>query len=230
MLGIVDPRDVPSFAAILQAAAGGIWGGELLFVVLATMSTWAPGLLIAGTAGVFAGVSLAMLPRLEIATRPLLEFLRPIPSVAMIPVALPILGIGLELQLFMIAFASIWPVLFATKAGVESVDPRYIETGRMLGLSRLMQVVRIVLPSALPAVATGLRTASAIALVLAITVEMLTGQPGLGFYIENVRLNGLITEMWAAILVTGVTGYLVNTLFLSIERVALPWSPDNRDQ
>jgi ABC-type nitrate/sulfonate/bicarbonate transport system permease component len=227
-LGIVDPRDLPSFIAVLHAAAAGLWGGELLLAVFSTLASWAPGLLIAGTIGVTAGIALAMLPRLEIATRPLLEFLRPIPSVALIPVALLTLGIGLQMQLFMITFASVWPVLFSTKAGVEGVDPRFLETGRVLGLGRISQVFRIVLPSALPAIATGLRTASAIALVLAITVEMLTGRPGIGYYVENVRISGLVTEMWAAILVTGVVGFCINALFMTVERLALPWSPENR--
>jgi NitT/TauT family transport system permease protein len=179
--------------------------------------------------GIVAGITLALLPGLERATRPLLEFLRPIPSVALIPVALLTLGIGFEMQLAMISFASVWPILFSAKAGVEGVDPRYRETGRVFGLGSASQIRRIVLPSVLPSIATGLRTASAIALVLAITVEMLTGRPGIGFYIQNVRLNGLVTEMWAAILVTGVLGYLVNSILLAIERVFLPWSPENRD-
>jgi ABC-type nitrate/sulfonate/bicarbonate transport system permease component len=229
-IGIVDPRDLPSFASVVRAAASGPAGGEIAMALLATIGSWAPGLLIATAGGIAAGTALAMLPRLELATRPLIEFLRPIPSVALIPVALLIFGIGLDMQLFMIAFASIWPILFSTKAGVEGVDPRFLETGRMLHLSKLARVFRIVLPNALPSIATGLRTASAIALAVAITVEMLTGRAGIGFYIENVRLNGLITEMWAAILVTGVLGYLVNALFMTLERLALPWSPENRDR
>lgn len=227
--GIVDPRDLPSFASIVHVAAAGILGGELALAVLATIGSWAPGLFLATIIGIAAGTALALLPRLEIATRPILEFLRPIPSVALIPVALLVLGIGLQMQLFMIAFASVWPILFSTKAGVEGVDPRFVETGRVLHIGSLAQVLRIVLPSALPSVATGVRTASAIALVLAITVEMLTGRPGIGSYIEDVRLNGLTTEMWSAILVTGVLGYLVNAFFMMIERFAIPWSPENRD-
>jgi ABC-type nitrate/sulfonate/bicarbonate transport system permease component len=227
---IVDPRDLPSFVAILRSAAAGLWGGDLAAALLATIGSWVPGLLIATIGGVAIGIALALVPTLEIATRPLLEFLRPIPSVALIPVALLVLGIGLQMQLSMIAFASIWPVLFSTKAGVESVDPRYLETGRVMGLGQTAQLLRIVLPSTLPSVATGMRTASAIALVLAITVEMLTGRPGIGFYIETVRLNGLTTEMWAAIFVTGLFGYLVNAAFMAAERFALPWSPENRDR
>lgn len=228
--GLIDSRDLPSFWSILRAAVLGFYDGELASAVLSTLGSWAPGLLIATLCGVVGGIVLALLPWLEIATRPLLEFVRPIPSVALIPVALLTLGIGIEMQLAMIAFASIWPILFNAKVGVESVDPRYVESGRVFGLTRFERIFRIVIPSSLPMIATGIRTASAIALILSITVELLTGRPGIGVYLQRVRLNGQITEMWAAILVTGVLGYLVNTIFLTVERLVLPWSPENRGQ
>lgn len=229
-IGLVDPRDLPSFLSILTTAFQGLWGEALLFALGATIASWSLGLLLAAILGTLAGIALALLPRLELATRPVIEFLRPIPSVALIPVALLVLGIGLPMQLFMIVFAAIWPVLFSVKAGVESVDPRYIETGRVFGHAPMARICHIVLPATTPSLATGVRTASAIALVLTITVEMLVGRPGIGSFIENVRLNGLVTEMWAAILVTGVLGYLVNTAFVTLERIFLPWSPDHRDR
>ena len=141
-----------------------------------------------------------------------------------------VLGIGLQMQLFMIAFASIWPVLFSTKAGVEGVDPRFLETGRVFRVTGLGQVFRIVLPSALPSVATGLRTASAIALVSRSPSRCSPAVPASAFTSRMCASTASITEMWAAILVTGVLGYLVNTLFMTVERVALPWSPENRDR
>lgn len=195
--------------------------------MLATLRTWALGLLLSAVLGTAIGVALALSPTLETVTRPVIEFLRPIPSVALIPVALLVLGIGLSMHLFMIVFAAIWPVIFSAKAGVEDVDPRQLEAGRVFGLSRWAVIRRIVLPSALPSIATGIRTASAIALVLTITVEMLVGRPGIGSYLENVRLNGLVTEMWSAILLTGVVGYLVNGLFMMLEKRLLPWSAEH---
>lgn len=226
--GFASPEDFPSFWQILLAAIAGLEGGALAQSIWATLCSWAPGLCLAAVVGISSGTALALVPRLEISTRPILEFLRPIPSVALIPVVLPIFGIGMSLQLFMIAFASVWPILFATKSGVEGIDPRYIETGRMLGLRRVEQIVRIVLPGALPSMATGLRTAASIALVLAITVEILTGQAGIGSFIENVRLNGQVVDMWAAIFVIGGIGFFINAFFLMVERIALPWSPENR--
>lgn len=226
---LVDSRDLPSFISITHSAVVGIWKDDLGAALIATIISWALGLLIATVVGVAAGFSLAMMPRFEAATRPILEFMRPIPSVALIPVALLILGAGLNMQLFMIIYASIWPVLFSAKAGVESVDPRYLETARVMGLGSAAKLFRIVMPSTLPSIATGVRTASAIALVLAITVEMLTGRPGIGSYIENVRLNGLMAQMWAATFVTGILGYVVNAIFMAAEKKLLPWSAENRE-
>ncbi|MAZ83154.1 MAG: ABC transporter permease [Hoeflea sp.] len=227
--GFIDKRDLPAVIDVLGAAYNGLIHGDISSALLETLRSWISGLAIATLIGIAGGIALALLPGLELATRPILEFLRPIPSVALIPVALLVLGIGTSMQLFMIVFAAVWPVLFSTKAGVESIDPRYLETGRVLGFGRPERVMRILLPASLPYIATGIRTAAAIALVLAITVEMLTGRPGIGFYIENVRLNGLTAEMWGGILVTGIFGYLVNAIFVGIERYTLPWSPENRD-
>ncbi|MAY61424.1 MAG: ABC transporter permease [Rhizobiales bacterium] len=227
--GFIDKRDLPAVIDVLGAAFNGLTEGDMSLALLETLRSWISGLALATVIGIAAGIALAMLPGLELATRPILEFLRPIPSVALIPVALLVLGIGTSMQLFMIVFAAVWPVLFSTKAGVESIDPRYLETGRVLGFGRAELLMRILLPASLPYIATGIRTAAAIALVLAITVEMLTGRPGIGFYIENVRLNGLTAEMWGGILVTGIFGYLVNALFIALERLLLPWSPENRD-
>lgn len=227
--GLIDKRDLPAVVDILTAAVAGLRNGDISLALLATFESWATGLALASSIGIVAGIALALLPGLELATRPILEFLRPIPSVALIPVALLVLGIGTSMQLFMIVYAAVWPVLFSTKAGVESIDPRYLETGRVLGFKRAENVLRILMPASLPYIATGIRTASAIALVLAITVEMLTGRPGIGYYIENVRLNGLTTEMWAGILVTGIFGYAVNAICVLIEQLVLPWSPENRN-
>lgn len=223
----IDPRSLPAFGVVLQSMVDGLGGTDgLLQSVLATLTTWALGLVIASVLGTAIGIALALSPFLEAITRPIIEFLRPIPSVALIPVALLILGIGLSMQLFMIVFAAIWPVIFSAKAGVEDVDPRQLETGRVFGLSRWARIWRIVLPSALPSVATGIRTASAIALVLTITVEMLVGRPGIGSFLENMRLNGLVAEMWSAIILTGVVGYLVNGVLMTLETRFMPWSGD----
>jgi ABC-type nitrate/sulfonate/bicarbonate transport system permease component len=229
-LQLIDPRDLPSVVAILRTAIRELIGGSLALAVLTSLLAWAPGLLLAAVIGTVMGIALAMLPNVDVASRPILEFLRPIPSVALIPIALLTLGVGIEMQLTMIAFASVWPIVFSVKAGVEGIDPRFQETGRIFGVTKGTGIMRIVIPSMLPSLATGVRTASAIALVLTITVEMLIGRPGIGRYLDEARLNGQVTEMWAAIFVTGIVGYIVNGVMLAAERHLLPWSAENRDQ
>jgi NitT/TauT family transport system permease protein len=228
-LQLIDPRDLPSVVAIARMAVRELIAGPLGLAVMTSLLAWAPGLLLAILTGTAMGIALAMLPTLEVASRPILEFLRPIPSVALIPIALLTLGVGIEMQLAMIVFASVWPIVFSVKAGVESVDPRFQETGRIFGVSGGAGIIRIIIPSMLPSLSTGARTASAIALVLTITVEMLTGRPGIGRYLDEARLNGLVTEMWAAIFVTGIVGYLVNGAMLAVETRLLPWSAENRN-
>ena len=225
-LGLIDPRDLPS---VLDIARSGVENaGELGRAALGTLGVWAAGLALATVLGGAAGIALALLPWLERITRPLIEFMRPIPSVALIPVALIVIGLGFRMEVTLIAFASVWPVLFNAKAGVENVDPRFIETGRILGLGRASIVLRIVLPAALPAMATGVRTAAAIALVLAITVEMLAGQKGLGFFLQFAALNGQFAQMWAATMFAGMLGIALNAIFVNAERRVLVWSMEHR--
>lgn len=226
---LIDPRDLPSVVTIVRAAGFAFIDGGFPESLADTLGSWSLGLALALLTGIVIGALLATMPLLERAIGPILEFLRPIPSVALIPIALLTLGIGLEMQLAMIAFASVWPIIFATKAGVESIDPRFRDTGRILGLGRFARFTRILVPAALPAIATGLRIASALALVLAITVEMLTGRPGIGSFLQNARLDGLVPEMWAAIFLTGALGFLINFVLLKIEAAVIPWSPEHRD-
>jgi NitT/TauT family transport system permease protein len=225
-LGLIDPRDLPSVLAI--ARSGVEIAGELALAGLGTIGVWAAGLALATVLGAAGGIALALVPWLERITRPFIEFMRPIPSVALIPVALIVIGLGFRMEVTLITFASVWPVLFNAKAGVENVDPRFIETGRILGLSRAGIVLRIVLPAALPAMATGVRTAAAIALVLAITVEMLTGQKGLGSYLQFAALNGQFAQMWAGTMFAGLLGLALNAVFLRAERRMLVWSMEHR--
>ncbi|HEY8474196.1 MAG TPA: ABC transporter permease [Natronosporangium sp.] len=228
--GLVDRRDLPSMQTVVTTAVTELIDGPLAQAVTASLRAWAIGLAIATAGGVGLGIALGLLPQVEVVTRPLLEFVRPIPSVALIPVALIVFGLGLRMEVILIAFASIWPVLFNTKAGVESVDPRHLETGRVLRLSRSARIWRIVLPNALPAIATGVRTAAAIALVLAITVELVTGQSGIGLYLQTSRVDGQAAQTWAAILTAGLLGYALNAAFLVTERRALSWSQEHRVQ
>ncbi|MFX0543881.1 ABC transporter permease [Roseovarius sp. S4756] len=225
--GMVNPRDLPSVNAILVSFVEQVANGSLVVAALWTLMSWFLGLMVALILGTASGILLGLVPWLERASRPALEFLRPIPSVALIPVALMVLGIGMSMQVSLIVFASIWPILFSARQGVEGIDPRYHDVGRVFGLGQGARILRIVLPAALPSIATGTRIGAAIALALSITVEMLTGRPGLGGALQSARLSGQITEMWAVVFAAGLMGQCLNMIFLRGERWLFPWSGDH---
>jgi NitT/TauT family transport system permease protein len=121
-------------------------------------------------------------------------------------------------------FACVWPVMFNVRYGVRSVDPLLLDTARVAGLSRAARIRRVVLPWALPAIFTGVRISSSIALVLAVSSEMISGSPGLGKIIVDADGAGNFALAYAGALVTGLFGFLLNVGLVSMDRRLLPWS------
>ena len=158
-----------------------------------------------------------------------IEFLRPIPSVALIPLAVLVYGTGLESKVFLAVFASFWPLFVQTLYGVQDVDPVVTDTARSFGLGRLERLWRIRLPSAVPYIATGVRISSAVALILAVTAELVIGSAGLGRSISVAQSGGAIDVMYALIIATGILGWALNILATRGERRVLHWHPSQRE-
>lgn len=226
--GLIDGRDLPALGDVAVTLITDLSNGKLAGAALSTLLAWLTGLLLATLIGGLLGLVLGLSSVADTLARPFIEFLRPIPSAALIPIALVILGLGFDMEVALIVFASVWPVLFLFKAGVESTDPRYFEVGRVLGYSEREQTIRIVIVNALPSLATGIRTASAIALILAITVELVTGQPGIGAYLAQQHLAGQSAAVWAGVFLAGFLGYAINMLAMLIERRIFHWSEEHR--
>ena len=128
----------------------------------------------------------------------------------------------------LIVFACVWPVLFNVRYGVQSVDPLLLDTGRVCRLSRRALVRRVVMPAALPAIFTGIRISSSIALVLAVSSEMVTGSPGLGKLIVDADAAANVELSYAGVFVTGILGLLLNLGLQIADRRLLPWSLASR--
>jgi NitT/TauT family transport system permease protein len=222
-LSLLPSGYVPSFPTIVKAVVDNLDDG-LLSAMGETLQAWGYGMLITIGIGVSLGIALGLSHWADAALRVVVEFLRPVPSVALIPVAVLIFGIGLRMQLLLIVFACIWPVLFNVRYGVQSVDRLFIDTGRVSGLSRWGIVRRVVLPAALPAAFTGVRIASSIALVLAVSSEMVSGSPGLGKLIVDADAAANVELSYAGVFVTGILGLLLNLGLQLADRRLLPWS------
>jgi ABC-type nitrate/sulfonate/bicarbonate transport system permease component len=225
----VLPRDhFPPISQTLETLGEQLTAGSFWEAVGNTLQGWALGLGIAAALAIPLGIVIGSSRLLYRALRGLIEFLRPIPSVALIPLAILIYGTGLQSKVFLAAFASFWQLIVATLYGVQDVDPVATDTARSFGFSRPQRLFRITLPSAIPYIATGLRIASAVSLILSVTAELVIGSAGLGRSINLARSGGNEELMYALIIATGVLGLVLNAIFVRAERRVLHWHPSQR--
>lgn len=204
--------------------------GELSFwaAIGHTLQGWALGLGIAALLAIPVGIAIGTSQLRYRACRVLIEFLRPIPSVALIPLAILLYGVGLESKVFLATFAAFWPLMIQTLYGMQDVDPLALDTARVYKLRRSERLTKVILPSAVPYVATGLRISSTVALILAVTAELVIGSAGLGLEINQARVGAATELMYALIIVTGLLGWGLNGIFTRAERRLLRWHPSHR--
>jgi ABC-type nitrate/sulfonate/bicarbonate transport system permease component len=228
-IGLLNEDHVPSMTATVAELAELLGDASFWSAVGNTLQGWALGLGIAAVLAIPLGILIGSSATAYRSVRFVVEFLRPIPSVALVPLAVLIYGVGLESKVFLAAFASFWPLFVQTLYGVQDVDPVATDTGRSFGLSRLEVLYRIKLPSAVPYIATGLRISSAVALILAVTAEIVIGSAGLGREINVARSSGAVEIMYALIITTGLLGWLLNIATTQAERRVLHWHPSQRE-
>lgn len=222
-LRILNPEQLPSATETFTQLGVLLRDLEFWRNIGRTMTAWAIGLLIATIVGTALGTLVGMVPVLRRATHTVVEFLRPIPSVALIPLAILVYGLQMPAALIIIVYASFWQVFVQVLYGVADIDTVARDTARSFGLTRASQLRNLVLPTALPYLMTGLRLAAAVALILAVTAEMTIGNPGLGRQLTVASGIGNITTVYAIVIVTGVLGLLINIGFRAIERRTLSW-------
>jgi NitT/TauT family transport system permease protein len=222
--GLGEGLVFPAPSAVLAGAWEVLADGLFLKGVGATLANWALGLLIATAVAVPAGVLLGALPPVERAVRPILEFMRPIPSVAIIPLAILLIPVDELMKVSVIVYASIWPILINTLYGMHDVDPMAKDTLRAFGFGPLAVLTRVSLPSAAPFVATGVRIAAGVALVLAVSAELVAGgAAGVGVYVNMAGSGNRMDLMMAATLWAGVLGVAANLALLAGERRLFHW-------
>ena len=207
------PQDSTSRPTMVyRAAIEGFQDGSLLQATWQTLEAALLGFGLATVVGISLGVILGLSGRMESATRPTLDALRPIPSVALIPLSLMLFGFGLMLEATVVAFACLWPILLMTIAAVRGIEPRLLEVARTLQLSAGQQLVKIILPAAFGRIVIGLRLAVAISLVVAVTVEVVINPRGLGSTMMAAQQSMRSDVMYAQLVWLGVVGWLINAL------------------
>ncbi len=181
------------------------------------------GFLLATVLGVLVGLILGLAPVIADAVAPVLEFLRALPGVALVPAALLLLGIGAKMQVVVIVSATVWPVLLNTVDGVRGIDPVVNDVARAYRIRFSDRLLRMVIRSASPQIVAGMRTALSIGIIMIVFSELVGSTNGIGFQLLQAQRSFAISQMWASMILFGLLGYLLNIAFRGFERVVLGW-------
>jgi ABC-type nitrate/sulfonate/bicarbonate transport system permease component len=227
--GVIAERDLPAMSTTVQELWAQVQTSSFWIAFGQTARGWAVGLGLAAALAIPIGIALGSSPLAAAAFRVPIEFLRPIPSAALIPLLFLTLGTNIRSEVFLATFGAFWPLLVQTMYGVRDVDPLTVDTARSFGLGRLERLYRITLPSAVPYIATGVRIASTVALILAFTAELFMGIPGLGQKVNYAESFGLNEQLYALALATGFLGVAIHFVVAAGERWVLRWHPSQRE-
>jgi len=179
---------------------------------------------IAVVAGIALGVPLGLSRWARLLAMPHIEWWRAMPPPALLPISIVLLkSIGNTQKIAFIAFFCLFPVLLNTIDGVRGIDPTLIDTARSYGVPRSARIRRVVLPAALPQIVAGMRTSLALAVITMVLSEYFSSTSGVGYVLLESKNTFQLAPMWAAIVLIGVLGYVLNLLFLLAERWALAW-------
>ncbi|WP_290684567.1 MULTISPECIES: ABC transporter permease [unclassified Haematobacter] len=221
--GIISPLFLPGPERAWASLVKGFQNGTLVRQTMGTLQHMFFGWLVASILGVVLGSAIGMSRAARAATMPTLEFLRPLPASAVIPLAIAFLGLSNSMATFVIAFGTIWPMLLSTIHGFATVEPRLYEVARVLNLSRMETIRKIVLPSALPDILAGMRISVTGALILSVVCEMIGGLEGLGHYIMVSARLYRSPDLFAGVIILGAIGYVSSTLVSLAEARLLRW-------
>lgn len=211
-MSLAAPSDV--LVALLKAFAD----RSILIATRDTLVTAGAGLALGGFFGLAIGILFGLVRPLDRLMEVTVEAIRPIPSIAVLPIAMLVFGFGYGMEIAIVAFSCLWPIMIMTRSAMAGIEPRLMEVSRALRLPAWQRVLKIVLPAALPRIMVAFRLAASIALVVSVTVEIAANPLGLGYGIL-VAQQGLQPDLMLAYLLwIGIVGYALNALLSLAQR------------
>lgn len=225
---LISPLFFPSPVRTLEALWAQMSLGQLWEPLMATLSRMAWGWFVASLLGVLLGALIASSGLVRRMTHPLLEFMRPLPASAIIPVAILAFGLSSTMSTAVIAFGSIWPVLLASVQGFSSVDERLREVASVMRFNTLERFVKVSLPSAMPGILAGARVGLSVALILAVVTEMQASLTGIGQNILMAQRSFKTPDLYAGVVVLGAIGFVTSALIQALENRVLRWRDSAR--
>lgn len=222
-LELVSPLYFPPISKVFATFFSLLQNGVLPLEVLRSLGRMGLGYLFAALFMIPMGTFMGVSKRGYYLFEPLLELLRPLPTPAIIPIAMLFLGIGNSMKVFAVFFACSFPVLLNTIDAVRSVNPFLIVTARCFGVDGIQLIFKVILPMASPQIISGLRTSLPLALIVTILSEMIGSNDGIGHYILHMQRLFSIPEMYAGVLMLGMVGFVLNKGFIWMDRTVLAW-------
>jgi ABC-type nitrate/sulfonate/bicarbonate transport system permease component len=217
-LEIVNPVLIPTPGAVLEAGAAAVRDGSLARDVVTSLGRVAQGFGLAALAALGLGLLAGLSSPIRLAVEPVIEFVRPIPPLAFLPMFLVWFGLGEASKVAFIGYTTFFPMLVGVAAAVLRVDPMLLRAAASLGASRADLIRRVVLPAALPGIVVALRLGFGLALFVIVGAEFMGADAGLGHLIMEGRTFFNPAQIVMGALVLGLLGSLVNALLLALER------------
>ncbi len=224
MAGKINPSILPSPLTILETFAKKIASGELQRHLGISMMRVLKGYAIGCLTGVATGTLMGLVRRFERAFTLVFGLIRPVPIIAWVPILILAMGIGEESKVTVIAFGTFFPVLLNTIHGIHSIDRKYLEVAEVLEKKRFTVLFKVVFPSALPAIFTGLRIGLGIAWMSVVGAELIAASSGIGYLISYAGQLSQPAVMLMGVFSIGIIGLLIDMLLRGIERAALRWT------
>jgi sulfonate transport system permease protein len=222
--GWVNAAVLPPLDMIVAALWKGIAGGSLLGDIAISLQRAGIAFAAAVAVAIPLGLFMGQVRPVETALDPILQVFRQTSALALYPVFILLLGLGETSKIFVIFWATLFPLLLNTTSGVKEVDPKLLEMARVYGASRLTVFRRVVLPGAVPSIFVGLRLSATTALLLLIASEMIGANKGIGFQVMNAQYNFQIPLMFAAIVILAGLGLIANQALVVMQRRLCRWS------
>jgi len=222
-LGLVSQLALPPLSDVIRAWFDMLKDGELITNGMASIYRVFAGLALAIAVGIVLGVAMAWWRPVNVLVAPLVEIFYPLPKSALIPVTVIWLGFGDGSKILLIFLGCMLPVTIGAFNGARSSEQVIVWSARSMGASRLRVLWDVVLPSAMPELLNGIRTALALSFILLVSSELIVAQKGFGHLIGSLGANGTYDAMYAVVLTVAFLGFIADRIYLVITKRALAW-------
>ena len=221
--GILYARYFPPFSEVAGALFAGFRSGEILKHAAISISRALRGYLLSIVIGVGLGTLAGTIRWLSDLLEVTVELLRPMPSVALVPIAILLFGTSDSYNISIITIGCTWPIFVNTFEGTRSVDTQWIDTARVYGTTRFDLLRKVIIPAALPYIVSGLRISLGSSIIIVTVTEMLASFKGIGFFIMENYNAYKVPQMYSGIITISIVGYGLNRLFLAVEDRFMAW-------